>query len=104
MQPERAVKVCLVSAPGADQTSSRSFSEDAPLGILTLAAVLEQNDVSVHIVGPSYLYHLDFLKSQHLPSAANAGQSPDFVEVAARHLSALPFDVFGFSTVCSTFP
>src|SRR6266853_2619803 len=101
-----AMKVCLVSPPGlTDQTViSRHLSEHAPLGVLTLAAVLEQGGVSAHIVDLNYLYHLDVLNSQSLPSTTGVGQIPDFYEVAAKRLAGQPFDVFGFSTVCGTFP
>lgn len=98
------MRVCLVTAPVATEFKGRDEIDscvDEPavsgpqLGILSLAAVLEARKHAVSIVDldQAYLAHLD---------------SPDrdrsFAEVAASFVAAKDVDVYGFSSLCSSYP
>ena len=98
------LKVCLVSAPTATDFDSpdlaesdqiRLLAEHAPLGILSLAAVLENSGISAEIVDLNDWYY------QYLRSEKTA---PDFCGFASERLQKLTFDVIGFSTICSSYP
>lgn len=83
----------------AAQTDAlRRLAEHAPVGILTLAAVLEQHDRTSEIVDLNVLYR-DYLCLEDEERYAI-----DFCGFAARHILGLPFDAVGFGTICSTYP
>lgn len=96
------MKICLVSSPTvsefdvrvADARDVRRISEQAPLGILALAAVLEQCGIAAEIVDLNRIYY------RYLRSKCKV----DFCAYAAGELASRSFDVCGFSTLCSTYP
>src|ERR1035437_5100908 len=97
-------RVCLNTPPTATEVEDselaeieavRLIAEHAPIGILTLAAVLEQRGIVPRIVNLNRLYY------EYLRGAEN---TIDFCAFVARKLESEPFDVFGFGTICSTYP
>src|SRR5664279_5066360 len=97
-------KVCLISPPTATDLEDRELAESdavrliaerAPIGILTLAAVLEPQGIVPRIVNLNRLYYEYLL---------GAEDRIDFCAFVARKLESESFDVFGFSTICSTYP
>ncbi len=103
------MKVCLISAPTANQfngravgeaEASRIMGELAPVGILSLAAVLEAKGLQPEVVDLNRVYY-DWLQQ------SNSNQSNpenDFCSFAGDYFAARNFDFFGFSTVCSSYP
>jgi radical SAM superfamily enzyme YgiQ (UPF0313 family) len=97
------MKLCLVSPPTvtefgrevAESEAVRRLAEHAPVGLLTLAAVLEEVGTLPEIVDLNRLYY-DFLRE---PGAAT-----DFCAYAVDHLLGRDFDVAGFGTLCSSYP
>ena len=97
------MRVCLVSSPtasefdlaAAESDAVRRLAEKAPLGVLTLAAILEQRGLGVQVVDLNRLYY------RYLRTAA---REPAFYAYAAREIGDLSFDICGFSTLCSTYP
>ena len=98
------MKICLVSAPVAADFKKRDEIDsclDEPqvsgpqLGILTLGAVLEARGDAVKIVDldRTYLAYLDS------PNRARL-----FAEVAAEFIATHTADVYGFSSLCSSYP
>lgn len=101
------MKVCLISPPTLTQFTERQVAENeamrlvvehAPMGILSLAAVLEDSGCTPHVVDLNRLYY-DYVKSN-----TSYHEGSDFFSYTVRHLEALSFDVFGFSTICSSYP
>jgi len=99
--------VCLISPPivtefedpeFADSPRVRSVAEHLPIGVLTLAAVLRQKGLVPRIVDLNRWFYL------YLHSGAASGNGCDFCSYAARKLDSFACDVFGFSTICSTYP
>lgn len=97
-------RICLISPPTATDLEDRELAEseavrliaeEAPIGILTLAAVLERRGIAPRIVNLNRLYY------EYLRGAEN---KIDFCAFAARKLEFESFDVFGFGTICSTYP
>src|ERR1700690_1197951 len=95
---------CLISPPTATDLDDRELAEseavrliadEAPTGILSLAAVLEQRGIAPRIFNLNRLYY------EYLRGAEN---TDDFCAYVARKLRFESFDVFGFSTICSTYP
>src|SRR5271169_5030423 len=104
---ETGMKVCLVSAPTANDFAEkeiaesdavRTIAEHSPLGILSLAAVLENQGVELEVVDLNRLYY-DYLRSDEFRQS-----SLDFSTYAGRYFEAKSFDVYGFSTICSSYP
>ena len=99
------MRICLVSSPTvtefdpqvADSEAVRLISEQAPIGILTLAAILRQRGITVEVVDLNQTYY------RYLRSAAYR-RSLDFCSFVARELASRSFDICGFSTICSTYP
>ena len=98
--------VCLVTAPTvaefSDPAEIRSESvqnaaKDPQLGILSLAAVLEARDESVRILDLNRIY-IDYFES--VPKSA----SPELAESAACAIAANDAEIYGFSTICSSYP
>lgn len=101
------MKICLISAPTANQFDSRPVGEAeaarimgelAPVGILSLAAVLEAKGLQPEVVDLNRVYY-DWLQQSH---RSNAGA--DFCSFAGDYFARRDFDFFGFSTVCSSYP
>jgi radical SAM superfamily enzyme YgiQ (UPF0313 family) len=99
------MKVCLISAPTANQLGSRTVGETdaarimgelAPVGILSLAAVLEARGLQPEVVDLNRVYY-SWLQDPHHDTTAFSG-------FAGAYFAARDFDFFGFSTVCSSYP
>jgi radical SAM superfamily enzyme YgiQ (UPF0313 family) len=101
------VNVCLISAPTANDFDNpqvaesdavRQIAEHAPLGILSLAGVLEQNGLTPEIVDLNRLYY-DWIRSEEQKRGEIA-----FTAYVARHFASRSYDFYGFSTICSSYP
>jgi radical SAM superfamily enzyme YgiQ (UPF0313 family) len=101
------MKVCLISAPTANDFDDpqiaeteavRMIAEHAPLGILSLAGVLEREGLKPEIVDLNRAYY-ECLRSEEYQR-----REIDFTRYAARYFAGRPFDFFGFSTICSSYP
>ncbi len=101
------MKVCLISTPTVTEFSKRQVTESealrligdhAPLGILSLAAVLEGQGITPHIADLNRLYY------EYLKSCSGHQSENSFFAYIADIFESLPFDVYGFSTICSTYP
>src|SRR5438045_6721610 len=99
------MKICLISAPTANQFDGRSVGEMeaarimgelAPVGILSLAAVLEAKGLQPEVVDLNRVYY-SWLQDSHR-------NKTDFCSFAGDHFAGRDFDFFGFSTVCSSYP
>lgn len=101
------MKVCLISAPTANQFDGRAVGEAeaarimgelAPVGILSLAAVLEAKGLQPEVVDLNRVYY-DWLQQSNRSNA-----EADFCSFAGGYFASRDFDIFGFSTVCSSYP
>ena len=99
------MKVCLISAPTANQfdgrtvgevEASRIMGELAPVGVLSLAAVLEAKGLQPQVVDLNRVYY-EWLRD------SNRDKS-DFCGFAGSYFATRDFDFFGLSTVCSSYP
>src|ERR1700681_4252634 len=99
------MKSCLVTAPiatdfedpeDAASPEVREAAEEPQLGVLTLAAVLEQRGAQPHIFSLNKAYY-EYLNGGGSGVAA-------FAHWAANRIAASSADVFGFSTICSSYP
>ncbi|HLJ26057.1 MAG TPA: radical SAM protein [Candidatus Angelobacter sp.] len=99
------MKVCLISAPTANQFDGRAVGEMeaarimgelAPVGILSLAAVLEAKGLQPEVVDLNRVYYSWLQDSKQ--------GNPDFCSFAGAYFAGRDFDFFGFSTVCSSYP
>lgn len=98
--------VCLVTAPtvaeftDAEEITSESVRRtavDSQLGILSLAGVLESRGESPRIVDLNRTY-LDHSTSK------GSCRAEEFADVAARTITANECDIYGFSSICSSYP
>lgn len=102
------MKVCLISAPTANQLDStvderdaaRIIGELAPVGILSLAAVLEAQGLQPEVVDLNRVYYEWLQGSNH--GKSNPGT--DFCHFTGAWFADRHFDFFGLSTVCSSYP
>jgi radical SAM superfamily enzyme YgiQ (UPF0313 family) len=99
------MKVCLVGAPTAHEFDDctmgeaealQVIAEHAPLGVLSLAAVLEERGLRPEVVDLNRLYY-DFRRN-------NEKNERDFSHFAASYFHGRQFDFVGFSSVCSSYP
>src|SRR5579859_2702562 len=99
------MKVCLISAPTANRfdhqavgetDAARIMGELAPVGILSLAAVLEAKGLQPEVVDLNRVYYDWRQKSDP--------NKTDFCSFAGAYFAGRDFDFFGFSTVCSSYP
>jgi radical SAM superfamily enzyme YgiQ (UPF0313 family) len=99
--------VCLFSPPVitefedpelAGSPEVRSVAEHKPIGVLTLAAVLRQKGLTPRLIDLNRWYY------EYLGSGGASGNGCDFCAYAARRLDPFACDVFGFSTICSSYP
>jgi radical SAM superfamily enzyme YgiQ (UPF0313 family) len=99
------MKVCLISAPTANQFDGRAVGEMeaarimgelAPVGILSLAAVLGAKGLQPEVVDLNRVYYSWLQDSNR--------DKPDFCGFAGDYFAGRDFDFFGFSTVCSSYP
>jgi len=100
------MSVCLVTAPtatefrGFDELSSESVrwaSSQPQLGVLSLAAVVEKRGDDLHIVNLNRVY-CDYSNVGHCSGL------DDFAEAAAAEIGMRDADVYGFSSICSSYP
>src|SRR5215468_7499800 len=103
------MKVCLISAPTANQLGNRAvrevdaariMGELAPVGILSLAAVLEEKGLQPEVVDLNRVY-FEWLQSSHQQERT---READFCRFAGSWFTDRQFDFFGLSTVCSSYP
>ena len=96
--------VCLVGVPTANEFDDRTMSEadalrtiaeHAPLGVLSLAAVLEGRGMQPAVVDLNRIYY-DFRHTSHTEK--------DFARFAAGYFRHQRFDFVGFGSVCSSYP
>ena len=99
------MRVCLVGAPTAHEFDDcamseadalRAIAEHAPLGVLSLASVLEERGLRPEVVDLNRLYY-DFRRK-------NDENESDFSRFAASYFHRRNFDFVGFSSVCSSYP
>ena len=99
------MKVCLISAPTASQfahqaigerDAARIMGELAPVGILSLAAVLEAKGLQPEVVDLNRVYY-SWVQDPNR-------NKTDFCSFAGAYFAGRDFDFFGFSTVCSSYP
>jgi len=99
------MRVCLVGAPTAHEFDDcamgeadalRAIAEHAPLGVLSLASVLEERGLHPEVVDLNRLYY-DFRRK-------NDKNENDFSRFAASYFRRRQFDFVGFSSVCSSYP
>ena len=98
------MKFCLVSPPTvtefnktlAESEAILSLAEHAPVGILTLAAVLDQEGLVSDILDTNQLYY-EYLRAGH----ADIGGFADHI---VRRLIPGEYDAIGFGTICSSYP
>ncbi len=125
---EPNLSICLITALSVidfidPELSSRGQTNTgANMGILTLAAILREAGFKPHIVNLDSLF-ISFIEGEGRPtaeleeqaipaSAVNGGradfsapgQSNRFFPFVVKHLKSLSFDVFGFSSICGSFP
>lgn len=124
-----SLRVCLISALTVadfidfDLVSETHSTTGAQLGILTLAAILRRLGIEPHVINLDDLFFA-FLKQlkQPLSDSEAAGEidpagaidesppvaAPDveeyFFPFVAERLKALRFDVYGLSSICSSYP
>jgi radical SAM superfamily enzyme YgiQ (UPF0313 family) len=98
--------VCLVTAPTVTEFRSaqelsvdaiRSSASDPPLGILSLAAVLESHGDTPDIVDVNDAY-MSFAKR------SGEADSNTFAEIVASAIVENEADIYGFGSICSTYP
>ena len=101
------MKICLISPPTVTEFSERKIVETeairliashAPMGVLSLAAVLEQHALEPQIVDLNRLYY-EYVSNESTDTIGDT-----FCSFAADALRTIEADVFGFSTICSTYP
>ena len=100
------LKICLVNAPiaaefaGAIEIQSdavRQITLEPQLGILSLAAALELRGDNPEIVDLNRTYF-------HLADSAGIARLDDFAEFAGAVIAAKDAEVFGFTSICSSYP
>jgi hypothetical protein len=101
------MRVCLVTAPTAVDFEDEALSEaeflrsslkDAPLGTLTLAAVLELQGVAVELLD------LDRMYVDHRAACGGDRAVFEYYEKVLGRLAALDCEIFGFGSICSSYP
>src|SRR5437763_14444378 len=104
-----AMRICLISAPTANQfdnrpvdemEAARIMGELAPVGNLSLAAVLEAKGLQPEVMDLNRVYYEWQQKSKRNQDSSKA----DFCSFAGDYFAGRDFDFFGFSTVCSSYP
>jgi len=97
---------CLVTAPiitdfedpgDAASLEVREAAEEPQLGVLTLAGVLEERGARPHLFNLNQAYYNYLEGSPH-------GGVGRFAGWAAERLAATGADIFGLSTICSSYP
>ena len=97
--------ICLMTAPTATEYGNlediraqpvQQIASEPALGILTLAAVLRQRGESPGYVDLNRAY-FDYAESDAFPGA-------DFAEIVAHRIAACGTDIYGFGSLCSSYP
>ena len=100
------LEVCLISMPTATDFEDprqfegqgvRTVSTDVPLGTLALAAVLERAGFAPRIVDINRWY------MEYLLEGAGRREIP-FSRFTAERLAGMDADLYGFSTICNSYP
>ena len=99
------MKVCLVSPATVTEFSSelaeseaiQKLAEHAPVGILTLASILEAEGYDFTFYDTNTSYY-DYIR------CPNNGEYGNFREYILKNLLEINFDVIGLGTICSTYP
>ncbi|HEV3038789.1 MAG TPA: radical SAM protein [Candidatus Angelobacter sp.] len=91
------MNICLATAPilaeyRTDEELESATLRDPQLGVLSLAAVAELRGDSVRIIDLDHAY------------LRNLSQDRDFAEAAAEEIAAVDAQVYGFSSICSSYP
>src|SRR4051812_27891183 len=102
---QTTMQICLVSPATVselDRQTARTqaisrLAEHAPVGVLTLAAVLEQHGRSPAVLDLNALYCHYLLRD-------DVRGEVDFCGYAAQRILEVPFDAIGLGTICSTYP
>lgn len=94
------MRICLVSAPTLAEFEDLSRIGDevgdrVPLGVLALASVVEQQGPCPDVVDVDALY-ADFRRT--------SGRREGFAARAASELAARNAEVYGFGTICGSYP
>lgn len=98
--------VCLITAPTVTEFRSakelcldavRSSASDPPLGILTIAAVLEEHGNTPDIVDVNHAY-------MRFAQSSGEFDATSFAEIVASAIVENEADVYGFGSICSTYP
>src|SRR5271156_6324163 len=106
MSPLSPIRVCLISPPTvtdfedpavAESKAIRLIAEHAPIGILSLAAVLEIQGVRPTIIDLNRVYY-DYLRSTERSSEMK------FSSYVTSRISQSDYDVVGLGTICSSYP
>jgi radical SAM superfamily enzyme YgiQ (UPF0313 family) len=96
--------VCLITAPTATEfqepeefsnASIQSVSSEPQLGVLSLAAVLEQRGDHSRIVNLNQVF-FNYVNT--------AERAPDFAAAAAQWIVSAEAEVYGFGSICSSYP
>src|SRR5262249_2616576 len=82
--------------PLGEADAARIMGELAPVGILSLAAVLEAKGLEPEVIDLNRIYYE--WRQQQNPDDG------DFCGFAGSYFAGREFDFFGFSTVCSSYP
>src|SRR5271163_4452880 len=101
------MKICLVGPASLTEPVEPSLgfreeiallAEIAPIGILTLAAVLEQQGTVPRIVDLNRFYY------DHLLARADNSAKEDLCAYAAARLAQLGDDIYGLGSISSSYP
>jgi radical SAM superfamily enzyme YgiQ (UPF0313 family) len=101
---KKRLRVCLAGAPTLEHVtqetvvehdSARDIADRVPLGVLSLAAVLERDGVQCAVVD---------LNRAFLENTRTATPREDFAAFATRYLLGFDFDLLGLGTMCSSYP
>src|ERR1700730_13049865 len=98
--------VCLVTAPTVTELRSaqelsvdaiRSSASDPQLGILSIAAILEARGDTPDIVDINDAY-------MHFAKRSGEADSTSFADIVASAIVENTADIYGFGSICSTYP
>src|SRR5262249_19062688 len=101
----KGMKICLISPPTvtdfedpaiAESEAIKLIAEHAPVGILSLAAVLELRGIVPTIIDLNRRYY-EYLRS-------DAYKKTDFCSFVTQSFDSVSFDIIGLSTICSSYP
>src|SRR5438105_7345630 len=97
------MKFCLITASTAaefldaeevESESVRSTSSQPQLGVLSLAAVLEARGERVQVIDLNHAYF----------EYRSATSTLSFADFAAQFITESQPDIYGFSSICSSYP